>query len=351
MSKHTAQYLHENQRVGFGHRAWWFKEMIEKTLRIPSHYAAAVPLEEVRRLFRSVVPTRGIAYVEYVDENGAKQIVKDENVAPVVNIKTGDVFSYPTPDSSWRSFETDLLDGVGAIVGSGVGDIGIQTAGLLDFGARAYVSLSIPETLHDDKSGLDFRPNLLAATALDGSLATTYKRVITLPLCDNTVAAALMEPGQEIKIKHTSGSGVRVRDAQKALGLIESGAETFIGSVHSLVEMTVTDAQWSAFLDTICPITAESSKHAVTHATNRRDVLSTLYKNDFRCRDWQGTAFGVLQTMNTYRQHMAIRRGAGADGDKDALRQQRNQTDVIMGRIESKDAADLQTLYKVLATV
>jgi phage/plasmid-like protein (TIGR03299 family) len=351
MSRHTAEYLHGNQRVGFGHRAWWFRETIEKAMKIPSHYIGAVPLAEVRRLFRSVVPTRGQAYVVYLDENGVKQTVLDEKVAPTVNIKTGDVFGYPTPESNWRSFETDLLNGTEAIIGQGIGDIGIQTAGLLDFGARAYVSLSIPNTMHDDKSGLDFRPNLIAATALDGSLATTYKRVITLPLCDNTVAAALMEPGQEIKIKHTTNSGVRVRDAQKALGLIESGAEAFIGSVHALVEMTVSPAQWSAFLDTVCPLNAESSKHAVTHATNRRDILENLAKNDPRCAAWFGTGFGVIQTMNTYRAHLAIRRGAGADGDKQALRAERNMSDVIMGRTEAKDHADLLTLQKVLATV
>jgi hypothetical protein len=45
MSKHTDQYLHENQRVGHGHRAWWFKEAIEKVLAIPSHYIGAVPLQ------------------------------------------------------------------------------------------------------------------------------------------------------------------------------------------------------------------------------------------------------------------------------------------------------------------
>lgn len=350
MSKHTMEYLHNNQRVGFGHRAWWFKDAIERALSIPSHYAGAVPLAEVRRLFRSVVPTRGVAYVEYIDEHGNKQIVRDDNVAPTVNIKTGDVFGYPTPDSRFRSFEEDLLDGASAIVGQGVGsDIGIQTAGLLDFGARAYLSLSIPSTMHDAKSGLDFRPNLLAATALDGSLATTYKRVMTLPLCDNTVGAALREPGQEVKIKHTVNSGVRVRDAQRALALIESGAETFLGSVHSLIETNVTPAQWSLFLDEVCPIKEDASKHAITHATNRRDVLDTLAKTDPRCRDWFGNAFGVFQTMNTYTTHFAIRRGAGTDGDKEALRQQRNLSDVITGKIEAKDAAYLDTLYKVLS--
>ena len=33
--------------------------------------------------------------------------------------------------------------------------------------------------------GVAFRPNLLATTSFDGSIATTYKRTVTITVCDN----------------------------------------------------------------------------------------------------------------------------------------------------------------------
>ncbi|NKR23343.1 DUF932 domain-containing protein, partial [Rhodococcus hoagii] len=59
---------------------------------------------------------------------------------------------------------------------------------MLRQGGQAWVEVSVPETLHDDRAGFGYRPNLLAATSLDGSLATTYGRTVTATVCDNTMA-------------------------------------------------------------------------------------------------------------------------------------------------------------------
>jgi phage/plasmid-like protein (TIGR03299 family) len=347
MSKHTDQYLHENQRVGHGHRAWWFKETIEKALAIPSHYIGAVPLTEVRRLFSTVRVTRGAMAVTYSDAEGNRQVVTDDSRQVILNGNTGDIFGVFKSGADFRDFNTDLTDNVSGIVGQNVGDLGIETAGLLDFGARAYLSVGIPEAMHDEKTGETFRPLLMAATALDGSLATTYKRVITRPLCDNTVAAALSEGSAEYKIKHTKNSGLKIADARQALSILDETAESFLAELHTLTETPVSDEQWSAFLDVLCPVTTESTKHAVTQATNRRDILANLWINDQRVAPWKGTAWGALQAANTYRQHFAIRRGLG-EGDASALRAERNLSDVLSGKSAESDRETVALLSKIL---
>ena len=40
------------------------------------------------------------------------------------------------------------------------------------------------------------RPNLLATTSFDGSIASTFKRTVTNVVCDNTREAALAEHDQ-----------------------------------------------------------------------------------------------------------------------------------------------------------
>ncbi len=45
--------------------------------------------------------------------------------------------------------------------------------------------------------GVEFRPNLLATTSFDGSIATTFKRTVTATVCDNTRELALAEKAQQ----------------------------------------------------------------------------------------------------------------------------------------------------------
>jgi len=74
-------------------------------------------------------------------------------------------------------------------------DLVISSAGLLRGGAIAWVEVSMPDTITTPE-GVAFRPNLLATTSFDGSIATTYKRTVTDTVCDNTRACALAEQGQ-----------------------------------------------------------------------------------------------------------------------------------------------------------
>ncbi len=50
----------------------------------------------------------------------------------------------------------------------------------------------MPDTITTPE-GVAFRPNLLATTSFDGSIATTYKRTVTDTMCDNTRELALSE--------------------------------------------------------------------------------------------------------------------------------------------------------------
>jgi len=69
-------------------------------------------------------------------------------------------------------------------------DLVNSSAGLLRGGALAWVEVSMPDTIATP-DGVTFRPNLLATTSFDGSIATTYKRTVTYTVCDNTRELAL----------------------------------------------------------------------------------------------------------------------------------------------------------------
>ncbi len=94
-------------------------------------------------------------------------------------------------------------------------DLAISSAGLLRSGAIAWVEVSMPDTITTPE-GVAFRPNLLATTSFDGSIATTYKRTVTDTVCDNTRELALAEAGQEVKVKHSRYSRAQLGPARQA---------------------------------------------------------------------------------------------------------------------------------------
>ena len=192
-------------------------------------------------------------------------------------------------------------------------DLSISSAGLLRQGAVAWVEVSVPESITTPE-GVEFRPNLLATTSFDGSIATTFKRTVTDVVCDNTRETALAESGQAYKVKHSRHSHARLHDARDALAMVHTLADDFAHEVAQLCATTVTDAQWARFLDAHVPRHGADGEpltaRALTVADRKRDVLQRLYRHDDRVAPWAGTAHGVVAAVNTYEHHEARVRGA-----------------------------------------
>ena len=217
----------------------------------------------------------------------------------------------------------------------------IGSAGLLKGGAVAWVSVEVPETITTPE-GVEFRPNLLACTSHDGSLATTFQRVVTNVVCDNTMSAALAEDGQRIKVRHSRYSKLRLAEARHAIAIVHTIADDFAAQVAELTATTVTDRQWGAFLDAYTPTpTGTAPSRARTIAEKKRDGLGRLWNHDARVSPWKGTAWGVVQAANTWAHHEQTVRGTS--------RAERNMLRAVDGTTDSSDRAVLATLQKVLA--
>jgi phage/plasmid-like protein (TIGR03299 family) len=216
-------------------------------------------------------------------------------------------------------------------------DLSIGSAGLLRNGAVAWVSVEVPDTVKTPE-GVEFRPHLLGATSFDGSMATTFKRAVTNVVCDNTMAAGLAEAGQQIKIKHSRYSKLRLAQARDALNIVYEIADDFAAEVSRLCQMPVTDKEWTAFLDAHAPMPDERGR-ARTMAENKRDTLSRLWNHDNRVAPWRGTGWGVVQAVNTYTHHEQTIRGAE--------RAERNMLRAVSGGADEMDHATLNTLTAV----
>lgn len=334
MSRESLEWLNNNVLIGFTDKrgkAWHYKKSEQGAE--PNHYADAIPIGDVRRrLF-------GWEAIESVKltatwPDGTQTVITDRKAVGRSDDK--EVMGMFADGYNPHQYQEWLLGTVASILDD---DLSIGSAGLLKKGAVAWVSVEVPETLHTPE-GVDFRPHLLAATSFDGSLKTRFKRATTLTVCDNTLAAALGESGEEYSVKHSKNSHMRLADARDALNVIYEAGDAFAAQVKELCETTVTDRQWKQFLEAHVPMPEEAGPKK-TIAEHKRAKLISLWSWDNRVSPWQGTAFGVLQATNTWMHHESTVRGA--------TRPERNMLNVLTGKAGKHDDEVMATLNKVLA--
>lgn len=357
MSKETINWLNTQTLIGNTDKrgtAWHYRA--EEQGDESNHYPGAIPVGDVeRRLFAWEIESRpsyttvpsGIEDATGIDADGIPfKLVLVEGEQRMVRNDTYAVLG-PAFKSGYRphQFKEWLLKNVANILDD---DLGISSAGLLKGGAVAWVEVSVPDTITTPQ-GVSFRPNLLAATSCDGSIATSYGRKITNTVCDNTMAGALNEQGQKVKYKHTKYSVAKIGAAREALAMVHSAADDYMAQLDYLESIKVTPARFSKFVDKLV-LTDSSGKvrdwkdlegRSKTMATNKRDGLMKLYKHDNRVSPWAGSAIGVIQAVNTFVHHEGIVRGAD--------RAERNMLSAIEGKFDSLDRTTLDMLLSVSA--
>ncbi|MFH5823652.1 DUF932 domain-containing protein [Georgenia sp. AZ-5] len=355
MSRETLETLNTSTLIGHtAHRgtAWHYRAELQG--EEPNHYPGAIPVDDVaRRLFGWRAESRAIAVERPADPRkmthlspegapmrwqrvpGRQGIVRSDRA-------DGAVLGVFTDAYVPHQYAEYLLTSLGNILDD---DLSISSAGLLRGGAIAWVEVSVPESVTTPE-GVEFRPNLLATTTLDGSLSTTYKRTVTDVVCDNTRDAALRERGQDLKIRHARSSHLRLDDARRALAMVHTTADAFAAEVARLCRIDVDRATWGRFLDSWVPMTdlrgAPLGKRATALAEKKRQALAGLYAHDKRVAPWGGTAHAVLQAVNTYEHHASPARSSRA---------QRNMLRTVTGGYAALDKAVWRSLERVLAAV
>lgn len=335
MSQETIQWLNTQTLIGFteqrGH-AWHYRA--EDQGEESNHYPQAIPVEDVlRRLFAFEVVQRQL-FVAKASGMAASARAVPEYKAMVAS-DNGDVLGIFKDGYQPHQYPDWLVTNVANILDD---TLGIGSAGLLRNRAQAWVSVEVPESITTPE-GVEFRPNLLAATSFDGSMATTYKRVVQNVVCDNTLAVGLSEKGQVMKIRHTRNSGLKITQARQALAVVHQVADEFAAEVARLVAWKVPTREFDLLLDALVPV-SEDKGRSQTLATNKQDALRRLYSNDVRCTPWKGTAWGVVQTFNTWAHHESSVKGG-------AHRGQRNMARALSGETAELDLRVLDVLAGV----
>lgn len=343
MSKETVEWLNQQCLIGFTERrgtAWHYRASAQGIE--PNHYPQGIPIEDIRRRLFSWEPVEQPIYV--LTEPGlysdghveADDFVVVPNKKAIVASDNGDVLGVFSDGYAPHNYDEWLLTNVASILDSD--DLGIGSALLLRNRGVAAVQIEVPESF-TTPDGVEYRPNILAATSLDGSLSTIYKRTVTDVVCDNTCERGLREEGQQYRLRHTRNSRVKLGDARDALQLIFESGDAFAEEVSRLVHTSVSEQQWRQVLNALVPIPEEVGR-SQTNAANKRLTLNGLWAEDPRVEPWKNTAWGVAQAFNTYGQHYATVKGSH--------RAERNFDNVLSGKVAKSDDKVLTTLFEVI---
>ncbi|MBT2233217.1 DUF932 domain-containing protein [Nonomuraea sp. NEAU-A123] len=336
MSKESLKWLNENTLIGFTDKrgsAWHYRASEQGDE--PNHYPGAIPVADVIRRLFSWEPAEGSIETTYLTDEGVTRLT-DRTRKAIIRPDTGEILGVFKQGFRIHEYKRWLLEHIETILDD---ELFIGSAGLLKGGAVAWVQVEVPESCTTPE-GVTFRPFLSAATSLDGSLSSTYQTGAQLIRCDNTLSAALAEGGaKRLKIKHSRNSLGRIAEVRDALGIIHQVADDFAREVRRLCQVEVSGVQWGTFLDRHVPLPPDSGRSR-TMAEAKRDALNRLWSHDERVTPWRGTAFGVVQAVNTFAHHEQIVRGA--------VRAERNMLRMVTGGVDELDLATLQTLEKVL---
>ena len=299
MSTESSKWLNSQILVGFtdDRKPWWYQEALQGDE--PTIYSGAVPLEDVKR---RIFDWEAVRCAIKVDLPNRSDVLVPKMYA-IVNSKTGHVFKIASENYVIHQYQDWLVKNVATLLDNG--NLQIGSAGLLRKGAGAFVSVETPENVKT-RSGMKIKPKLLAASSHDSKLASTYKFVSTIVVCDNTLNDALAEPETNAyRMRHTANSFGRLEDVRKTLDIVIAGSEGMIDFLDSLSDVKVSEAQWQEIVERLVPVPDSSRPQVVARLENKRLELDNLWRNDPRCSPWYGSGLGVFQAFNTHSNHIA----------------------------------------------
>lgn len=328
-------------------------------------YSGQVPLKRVRALLDDfTVQSTPFSFVRAAmpwddesltfslpGEEGRFVLVSDESRQVISDVKRDTVHGVFKSGYAIHDFRETLLERTARIVRESTGDLHVNAAGVLADGAEAWVSVAAGKVESIKEAGITFYPHVMAASSHNGTLASSLQGVVTLPVCDNTRAAALGEGranGTVTKARHSRKSGERLvreeSEAAQALGLMTEASEVFAAQVAKDTKTKVTEKAVDAFLDSLFPVSEDQTKNQNTRNENNRDKFLHMYRKDERASAWEGTVFGVLQAHNTVNLWES-----GSWGTTDVT--SRNVRRVITGEAGKREADARATLVQAMAAV
>lgn len=357
MSQETYEWLARNVLAGFaGTRRPWWADKAQSEGHAVNLFTAEVPMERVEQLLCSWQPviTRMVdeAAVVAAIEAGLTggdllRVVGNARVSSHKLVKASDDRSELGVigiEAATHTYQDWLTGTVRECVGD---EAQVSSAGLLRNRAEAWVQIERPDTAVGP-DGIKFSPYVTLSTSLGGTLKSQINQNTTMVVCDNTLT---ITRGQGLAFKHTSGSASKLATYRGVMTAIMAGETDFRAELDRLLSEKVPESAFLRFLDAFIPVADDDAPAKKTRNSRVRQEITQLYRSDPRAEAWQGTAFGVVQAVNTWQTHMSqLRNTTGFEMDDTNLRAMRNYAERLRPPKDDKLTPD-QVTVRVLESV
>ena len=220
-----------------------YKVSKQSLLRVPEEIIRAITMGQLSDMDLSqYLTTENI-----IDTHSATYIEESNKTINVVGSKYGIV-------QNSKAFEfIDLM--TSGTLGAEQTPI-IETAGILDDGARMYVTAKMPNKFFidgDDGDGID--DYILFTNTHDGSGAVMALFTPIRVICQNTLNAAIRGASNKVSFKHTANVGERLEFSKEEnmkyilsiLGKHKQFTDEFTSQLYKLKSQTITDADATMF--------------------------------------------------------------------------------------------------------
>lgn len=298
MSAESMEWLNNNTLIGFTDKRgyfWHYNEALQNG-ELSNHYPAAIPMADVlNRLFYWDAVEADISY--WVND---ECFTPDDRKA-IAHGETGKLFYVGSDRYAIHQYREWLLEKPMALLDASGGQLEIGSAGLLQEGARAWVQLETPDGV--SIGGDKLVPFVLATTSHNGTGATEYKRGFSRVGCDNTLAVFMSSTQPSVRVKHCKGNDLRLGEAREILEIAFKELESERDEIAKMIDTKITDDQFRKLVTVAVPNKSET-KNAITRAEGKRAGLINLWETSPMIVDIKNTAWGALQTFNTYGQHI-----------------------------------------------
>lgn len=336
MSRETYEWLANNVLAGFQgkqyNRPVWWHDLARNQGHEPQTWDGAVPFDDVHKLLASWEPSISALYDQDMKQVTSHKLVRTPDGQAVIG-----------SEHVLHLYGDWLTGTVREVVGD---EVQISSSGLLANRMQAWVTVERPESAKG-AGGVEFSPFITLSTSLDGSMASQINQNTQLAICDNTLSLAR---NQGLSFKHTSKSGGKLGLYRSVLQSIMQGETDFRKVLDDLLAQEVTDDNFAKILDALVPISEQDKPAKRTRSDRKRQEITTLYRRDPRVTQWTGTAFGVVQAVNTWNQHMSqLRNASGIEMTDTDLRAMRNYSDRL--RYTKGESEDERTVSIVKSVV
>lgn len=198
----------------------------------------------------------------------------------------------------------ELLERALAIVGASDGDAIIDTTGVLYDGKRFFASIDLGQVIIDPL-GINDRiaRNLLVYSSHDGSAQITYANTDVRAVCQNTVTMGLSGAQRVYKVKHTPNSGIRLDEAQKALGFSTEWSKAFGAMASEMLDIPVNNDSLGRIIRHTWTLPTDATDRIKANHLDREEKIRALFASPKNSLNYGANGWSAWNSIVEYLDH------------------------------------------------